>query len=108
MNAQAPFMLRPQGEMTIYTAQENKSLLMDALVQHADVQVDLSQVNEIDTAGLQLLILAKREASRLAHSVTFTDHSAAVLDVIQLLDVAGLLGDPLVIPHGEDHRRTSA
>lgn len=101
------FTIRPQGELTIYTANDTKSLLLDALTNHPEVQVDLSQVSEMDTAGLQLLILAKQEAARNQVELRFTDHSAAVLDVIELLDVSGFFGDPLVITQAEFSRRSA-
>ena len=52
--------LHIEGELTIYTAAETKARLLPLLAQCIDLEIDLSQVNEMDSAGLQLLILAKR------------------------------------------------
>ena len=52
-------------DMTIYHALDLKQRLMGALEANANLELDLAQVSEIDTAGLQLLILTKREAARL-------------------------------------------
>ena len=45
-------------DLTIYNALEQKQQLLDALSATSRLELDLSQVAEIDTAGLQLLILA--------------------------------------------------
>ena len=53
--------LRIEGELTIYTAAAIKQQLDQLLGRSAELEIELSQVSEMDTAGLQLLILAKRE-----------------------------------------------
>ena len=57
-------LLHIEGEMTIYTAADLKAQLMPHLGQDGELEIVLADVCEIDSAGLQLLILAKREASR--------------------------------------------
>lgn len=89
--------LRIEGEMTIYRAHELKQLLMDALQPLAHVEVDLSAVTEIDTAGLQLLVLAKRTSGQRQGQLRLVRHSPAVLEVFELLNVAAFFGDPLVM-----------
>jgi len=49
-----------QGEFTIYDAGVKDELL--ALCAGPQVEIDLSQVNEIDTVGVQLLLLVLRQA----------------------------------------------
>ena len=53
-----------QENMTIYQAQAQKDLLLSALAGTDSLELDLSRVAEIDTAGLQILMLVKREAAR--------------------------------------------
>jgi len=53
-----------KGEMTIYTAAEQKDHLLAYLNSGPELEINLSQVSELDTAGTQLLILAKQEAAR--------------------------------------------
>lgn len=98
---------RPEGELTIYTASDSKARLVDALTQHKEVEIDLSAVTEIDTAGLQILILAKKEAARQQSQVRFTDHSPAVIDAMELLDLTGFFGDPVIIPADKTRRARS-
>jgi anti-sigma B factor antagonist len=88
----------PHGEMTIYTASDNKLQLVAALETGKVLEIDLAQVTEIDTAGLQLLILAKQELRRRDQALRITGHSAAVVEVLDLCDMTGFFGDPVVMP----------
>ncbi|MDO9189441.1 MAG: STAS domain-containing protein, partial [Sulfurimicrobium sp.] len=63
VNENASCHLRLEGELTIYTAMDMKQRLLEPLSTCRQVDVDLSQVSELDSAGLQLMILAKREAT---------------------------------------------
>lgn len=87
----------PQGDLTIYTAQQHKEQLLLAINQGA-LQIDLSEVSDIDTAGLQLLILAKLESLRRNIPLSISGHTRAVLDVIELCNLSGFFGDPVFIP----------
>lgn len=89
------------GEMTIYNAAAIKEQLLAALDATQELELDLGQVGEIDTAGCQLLIMAKREAARRGKSLHLVEHSPAVLDVLNFYNVAAFFGDPLVIPASE-------
>lgn len=86
-----------QGELTIYTVGEIRQRLLAAMAMTARLDVDLGGVTEIDTAGLQLMLLAKRKPGT---EVRFTQHSAAVLHLVDMANVGLLLGDPLVISGG--------
>jgi anti-sigma B factor antagonist len=87
------------GEMTIFQAAELKPELLMCLRQNElrDVTFDLSQVSEIDTSGLQLMLMLKREAQELGKALTFTHHSPSVLAVVDLLNLGSELGDPLLL-----------
>jgi len=89
--------LRIEGELTIYRAVELKQVLLAAVAANEAVEVDLSQVSEFDSAGLQLLLLAKREAGATGRSLRLVDHSPAVVEVLELFDLAAHFGDPLVV-----------
>ena len=64
--------LRIETDLTIYTALATKDLLLAELAAGAGALVDLSAVSEIDTAGLQLLMLASREASKAGKTLKVT------------------------------------
>ena len=85
-------------DMTIYHALEHKQTLLDALSTTDDLELNLSEVGEMDTAGLQLLILVKKEAQRAGKSVRIVAHSQAVSSVIDFCNMAVEFGDPLIIP----------
>lgn len=76
------------GEMTIYFAGELKSGLLDALRSaDGEAALDLSAVSEFDTAGLQLLLLARRES--LARGNAFSLRAASTV-VEEALELCGL------------------
>ncbi|MCR5885121.1 STAS domain-containing protein [Rhizobacter sp. J219] len=89
--------LRIDGEFSIYRAAELKPVLLQAIEASPELEIDLSGVTEFDTAGVQLLLLAKREAAGKGHELRLVRHSAVVVDVLQLLDLAAHFGDPLVV-----------
>ena len=93
-----PIKLSLEGEMTIYRAEELKQALLEPLQHAVRLEVDLAGVTEIDTVGLQLLMLTKRTAKNLQGELRLVGHSTAVLDVFELLNLAAYFGDPLVIP----------
>jgi len=84
-------------DMTIYHAVEQKAELLQALAGTQTLELDLAQVPEMDTAGLQLLLLTKREASKAGKAVRVTAHSAAVHEVIEFAHLAAHFGDPMLI-----------
>lgn len=86
--------LRLEGELTIFRAAELKPVL---LADPAPQELDLSGVTELDCAGLQLLLLAKKEALAARRDFKLTGHSPSVLEVFDLLNVAGYFGDALVM-----------
>lgn len=86
------------GELTIFCAVEAKQTLLGALAPGVTVDCDLSGVTEFDTAGVQLLMLAKREAAARGAVLRFVGHSPSVLGAFDLLDLGAHFGDPLVMP----------
>jgi anti-anti-sigma factor len=85
------------GAMTIYNATEIKNQLLSGLNAAPILELDLSHVSEMDTAGFQLLVMAKRESQRINHSLRIVGHSPAVQEVIEFFNMGAFFGDPLVI-----------
>ncbi|HEX8962561.1 MAG TPA: STAS domain-containing protein [Rhodocyclaceae bacterium] len=83
------------GEVTVFNAGTIRSQLLAALDGTDDVDVDLSQVTEIDSAGVQLIVAAKREAESRNKALHFTGCSGPVLDVIGLLGLSAYLTDAI-------------
>jgi len=95
MSAKQPLVI--SKDLTIYHAIEQKQFLLDALADTDELELNLSQVAEMDTAGLQLLILLKKEAQRAGKRVRIVAHSQAVSSLIDFCNMAAEFGDPLVI-----------
>jgi anti-sigma B factor antagonist len=72
------------GELTIGYAVEQNQRLQALLTGDVAVEVDLSGVTEIDTSGLQVLLLARNEADRLGVSLVFHSPSEPVRAVLGL------------------------
>lgn len=96
-NKEGRSVLRVEGEMTIYQAADIKNELMGHLVSSEGVDIDLSAVSELDSAGLQLLILVKREATQAGKTLRLLSHSQAVLDVLDICNLTPYFGDPVVM-----------
>lgn len=90
--------LKLAGELTIYTAAEARTGLAERLERKGPLpELDLSGVEELDTAGLQVLLWAKREAAAHDKPLPFANHSPAVVEVFDLLKIAAIFGDPILI-----------
>lgn len=90
--------LRIEGELTIFRVTELKPQVLGL---PRPEKIDLAGVTEIDTAGVQLLMLAKREALAQQQNLRLINHSPAVIEVFELLNVAAYFGDPLVMDSSE-------
>lgn len=88
----------PQGELGIYTAMEQKEALLQVLEQADTAELDLSRLTLLDTSGLQLLLLAKKEAARLGKPFGIVGSCAAVQEVLELCNLTGHFGDQVFIP----------
>lgn len=89
--------LAVNGALTIYEAASAKAALLEALTKTLELEIDLSGVDEIDSAGVQLLILLKREAVKAGKHMRLAQHSAASLEVLDRYQLASYFGDPVVL-----------
>lgn len=90
----APNVLKIEGELTIFRAMELKPVV---LAEPPVNEIDLSGVTDLDTAGVQLLMLAKKTALAQGRELHLSGHSPAVLEVFELLNVAAYFGDQMVM-----------
>ncbi len=86
------------GELNIYSAATTQQELLQALEARQQLEISLAGVEDFDTAGVQLLLLLKRESVRQGKQLSFVQHSQAVREVFNLLNLVAELGDPMVIP----------
>lgn len=84
------------GELTIYRAGELKQPLLDAVRGAAAPAIALADVTEIDTAGIQLLLMARREAAALGRVCRLLQPSEAVREAFALFELA--LDEPAGAP----------
>lgn len=88
MDTMSDKLMRFEPELTIYGAAATRQLLADALAQAmadgATLVLDLADVCEIDSAGLQLLMAARRDADARGISLALRDHSMVVRDTFAL------------------------
>ena len=85
-------------DLSIYHAAEIKDRLIKELQTNPILELDLSHVGEVDTAGFQLLVLAKMESQRHGGALRLVAHSDSIREVIEFFNMAAFFGDPLVIP----------
>lgn len=98
--------VRIEHDMTIYTALETKAKLTDIMKKDFEIELDLSRVSEMDTAGLQLLIMAKREFQSSGGNLYLINHSQAVYEVLDMCNMIPFFGDSIVLPSKQaDNRR---
>ena len=85
------------GEMTIYHAADLKIRVLEALRKTRLLEIDLSGVTELDTAGLQVLMLAKQTATAEQRELRLLKHSPAVVEIFEMLDLGAFFGDAVLI-----------
>lgn len=85
------------GELTIYTAAQEKQQLQEFLESADELELNLSQVSEMDSAGLQVLILMKQEAARRHKKLHYSMHSKAVLEVLEMSNMTAAFGDQVIL-----------
>jgi len=73
------------GEMTIYHAAAMKTALLGKWTRdESDVTLDLAEVTELDTCGLQILLALRQLAQAEGRRLTLAQASPAVREVLEL------------------------
>jgi anti-sigma B factor antagonist len=91
----SPTLIFIQDEMTIYNVLEHKDKLYPYLKNEHGLQVDLSNVSEIDSAGMQLLIFLKYQSDIEKKEITFIEHSESVMEVINIFNFSSFFDVPV-------------
>lgn len=79
------------GEMTFATADRILKSSERTFSQYRSVQVDLSQVDKADSAGLALLIEWKAQASQRVGEITFVSVPESLLSIASTAEVGDLI-----------------
>jgi anti-sigma B factor antagonist len=77
-------LLKVDGDLNIYNAAEIKAGLMEYIEDYKEFEIDMSTVNEIDTAGIQLLLQFKKKAAQEERSMQLSDCNEQVCDLLDL------------------------
>ena len=94
--------VRLDGELTIYTAAKQSELLLGKLEQCDELELDLGNVDDIDSAGVQILLVLQHVSDQMQHRLHLVNHSQPVLEVLELLQLETHLGDPKVASANRD------
>jgi anti-sigma B factor antagonist len=70
-------LIRLEGDLTVTSAAELKSVLLEGLASGKDLQLDLERAEEIDITVMQLLWAAGREADRTGARIVIHVSEAA-------------------------------
>ncbi len=85
------FVAKVEGQMNIYSATSLKDELVQALKSSDELCLDLSGVTEIDTAGVQILLLIKKEAQGKTLKIL---HSPSTRGAVELYRITELFELP--------------
>lgn len=82
---------RIEAELTVYTAAEQQPRVLEAVrAGGRSPGLDLTGVKEIDTAGVQLLLMAREASSAAGGALKLVNAGPAVKDVMGLLGIQHL------------------
>lgn len=100
MSELEPTVVAFSGELTIHTLTEQRARMLEAGAA-VDLIFDLSGITELDGAGLQLLVAAKRQRLAAGQSLRLTGHSRRIREAMERCGLAGFFGDPQIITAAE-------
>ena len=87
---------RMVGELTIFQAEELFVGLKPLVAENCDLVIDASEVCEIDSSAVQILLVMKETLKANGHQLTLTRHSDPVLDLMAVMGLGGCFNDPVV------------
>lgn len=82
--------LKIDGDLTVYAVHDLKTQFMSSLSSNQHLQLDLSEVSEVDGAGLQLIASARLHAKSHGQQITIVRPSPVVHEALML---TGLIHD---------------
>lgn len=86
-----------ESDMTIYCASDLREKLNGLCCDSLDIELDLSNVNELDISGVQILMSAKKLREKVKGNLTITQHSKVVVDAFETLGLVPYFGDPVYL-----------
>ena len=80
-------LLVADNDMSIYSAAQNHADLIEHYANFDSFEIDLSEVEEIDCSGVQLLLALKQNIAADGKNLMFTKVSPAIAEVMSLLNI---------------------
>lgn len=75
--------VKATGDLLISDVAEAKINYVAVWSENSDIRLDLSEIGEIDTAGLQLLLMFRASARTKDRRLAISGHSASLLAVLE-------------------------
>ena len=82
------------GALTIYEVAEYQQQLQQYPLEQEQLVIDLSAVDDIDTAGLQLLMVLRKS---LRSRLTMRNHSPSVIELLDVYHLVPFFGDHIIL-----------
>lgn len=95
--------LRVAGELTVYHAAKLANDVWRRLGESAPLWLDLDGVTQLDSAGVQVLLVARRDAHERGLALRLLRPSPPVLEVFETLNLGRLIAE-LIDPTSEGPR----
>jgi anti-sigma B factor antagonist len=76
-----------EKKITIYEVTEIHKKILSLMEKESNLQIDLSQVTECDTAGIQLLCSILRTAQKKGETITIHPFSRAIQDTARNIGI---------------------
>lgn len=86
------------GPLTVYEVMSAKACLGAELAADPLLEVDLSGLERLDSAGLHFLLWLQREGRKRGREIPFTPPNAALRDAFGQLDLLWAILDPHFLP----------
>jgi anti-sigma B factor antagonist len=83
------------NDLDIYTAIEFKTLLDKVIDDKRELEINLAEVTQIDCAGIQHLMLTKKERDKRNLGLSLVQPSNVVLDAFGFLRLVSYFNDPV-------------
>ncbi|MEM7179934.1 MAG: STAS domain-containing protein [Spirochaetota bacterium] len=90
-----------EGELIINHIISVYEQIYPRILESDKVVIDLAQVTDFDTSGLQLLLCCKKEIKARKGRLLLRKHSYPVLQVIDLFGMLGVLEDKITLSPAE-------
>ena len=86
--------IKVKGNCVIQELEPLQKIMLDTIEsERSSVQIDLSEVEAIDTAGVQLLVVCRKNALEIGKTFQITSTSESVSDALKITGLESMLED---------------